>query len=268
MTRGNAAIPLALALGAAISITWVALASANSEIIQGSRLAPLIVGTGRSDSPLLAQRAITREWGESEDSTYKEVEVPGYKSEGWAMAASGVVPGTGQLYLGENSGFVYMLVEAAGWASMLFLRNKADDQKVDSQSYAGSPYDSTSAWNFERYSRATGGDTLGLQHLYAGDPDAFYHQIGYNDLYLDGWSNTPDGNRSQYQSLDNEYQTSVRRSRYAAGAIILNHVVSALDALHAAREHNLPLKQNLQLKVGGRLTPRGANVNLALETRF
>jgi hypothetical protein len=257
-----------LALGVLATQRAGIAAPASADIIQGSRLAPLIVGTGKSDSPLLAQRSIVREWGESEDSTYKEVEVPGYKSEGWAMVASAAVPGTGQLYVGENSGFIYLLVEAAGWASMLFLRDRADQQKVDSQTYAGSPYDSTSAWNFSRYSRATGGDTLGLQQLYAGDPDAFYHQIGYNDLYADGWSNTADGNRNEYQSLESDYQSSVRKSRYAAGALILNHVVSALDALHAAREHNLPLKQNLQLKVGGNLSPRGPNVNLSLEARF
>ena len=185
----------------------------------------------------------------------------------WPLG-SAAVPGTGQLYLGERSGFVYLLVEAAGWASMLFLRDKADQQKVDSQNYAGSPYDSTSAWNFSRYARTTGADTQDLQQLYAGDPDAFYHQIGFNDLYQSGWNDTPDANRSEYQAMESDYQTSVKKSRYAAGAIVLNHVVSAIDALHAAREHNVPLRQNLQLKVGGGLSPRGANMTLALERRF
>ena len=257
-----------VALAAVASIGVSRAHPAGASTIQSSLLAPRIITAGKSDSPLLAQRSITREWGASEDSTYKVVEVPGYKSEGWAMMFSATVPGTGQLYVGENSGFLYLAIEAIGWASMIALRNKADQQKQDSQTYAGSPYDSTSAWNFSRYSHATGQDTGSLQNLYAGDPDAFYHQIGSNDLYAQGWSNTPGANRSEYQSLEDEYQSSVRRSRYAAGALILNHVVSALDALHAARMHNLPLTQNLHLKMGGGLTPRGANLSLALEGRF
>jgi len=260
---------LALAGAALLALSsGRAWSSTGASSIQSSLLAPRLITAGSSDSPLLAQRVITREWGESEDSSYRSVEVPGYKSEGWAMMMSAAVPGTGQLYVGEHSGFIYLLVEVVGWASLVVLRDRADQQKQDSQTYAGSPYDSTSAWNFNRYNRATGQDTLALAQLYAGDRDAFYHQIGFNDLYSAGWSNSYDANRSQYQSLEDDYQSSVKKSRYAAGAIILNHVVSAIDALHAARTHNLPLTQNLRLRMGGGLTPRGANLRLALEGRF
>ena len=57
-----------------------------------SELAPAVL-QGAKDVPQLwlAQRSIDRQWGASDDSTYKTIDIPGYKSEGWAMMMSAVV---------------------------------------------------------------------------------------------------------------------------------------------------------------------------------
>src|SRR5207247_2336461 len=58
----------------------------------GSVLAPrLLEGTERPEL-ILAQRVIERSWGLSEDSTYVELSIPDWKSEGWAFLLSGAVP--------------------------------------------------------------------------------------------------------------------------------------------------------------------------------
>ena len=66
-----------------------------------SELAPSVLHGARDVPELwLAQRTIDRDWGLSEDSTYRTVDIQGYKSEGWAMIMSAALPGTGQLYVG------------------------------------------------------------------------------------------------------------------------------------------------------------------------
>lgn len=216
---------------------------------------------------LLAQRVLSREWGASDDTHYVEIEVPGYKSEGGAMALSALVPGAGQYYVGEGSGWWFLLAEAASWTARVVFDQQADDRRDDAPQFAGSPEDPASHWSFARYYAATNADTLALRELYAADPEAFYHAVGFDDRYRTGWS---DGgaSRGSFQDLDQKFQNGLKRVRYATGAIILTHVVAALDALHAAREHNLPLERNLHLKLNGSLGSEGERMTLALERKF
>ena len=222
---------------------------------------------GRED--WLAQRVITREWGASDDTNYVEVEVPGYRSEGWALVLSSIVPGAGELYVGEGSGWVFLLAEAGAWTARILLDHRADEHRDDAAKFAGSPYGASSQWSMARWAAATTNpDTLSLQQLYAGDADTFYHRIGADDRYAAGWES---GNaRSTFLGLETSYQNQRRSAWYAGGAIILVHVVSALDALHAARDHNTPLQRNLRLKLGGTIDPSGESMALVLglERRF
>ena len=222
---------------------------------------------GRED--WLAQRVITREWGASDDTNYVEIEVPGYRSEGWALVLSSIVPGAGELYVGEGSGWVFLLAEAGAWTAHVLLDRRADEHRDDAAKFAGSPYAAASSWSFARWSAATTNpDTLSLQQLYAGDAEAFYHRVGADDRYAAGWSSGDA--RSTFLGLETSYQNQRRSVWYATSAIILVHVASALDALHAARDHNTPLQRNLRLKLGGTIDPSGESMALVvgLERRF
>jgi len=219
-----------------------------------------------SPAEVLAQRVITREWGASEDTNYVEVEVSGWKSDGWAMTLSGLVPGAGELYVGEGSGWFFLLGEAAAWTARVLLDHRADDRHGDGARFAGSPESPASAWSYVRYAQATHGDTLSLQQLFAGDRDSFYHRVGYDDAFSAGWSSN--AARDQYRSFESAYQSARRRAWYATGAIVLVHVASSLDALHAAREHDLPLQRNLKLKLGGSIDANGETMAVALERKF
>ncbi len=279
--RGRA---LAAAFAAALALAGALAGSdpAAAGSIQGSPLALATVRLARPEAPaaadparftvepgpLLAQRVITREWGPSDDSVYVEYSLPGYKSEGGAMLFSALVPGAGQLYVGEGSGWLFVAAEVAGWVSRWAFRERAKDFRDESLGYAGSPYDSTSNWSFLRYARATNGDTLELQRLYAGDRDAFFHLIGFDERFKHGWKSDAFVVRDAYQILEKKYQRHLKRARYATGAVILTHVAAALDALHAARKNNFPLQRNLRLRLEGSLGPDGEAVSFALERRF
>jgi hypothetical protein len=256
-----------VALGLVFTLAGAGAASAGE--IQGSRLAPRVVRADRVDSGLMAQRVIEREWGISEDSTYREVDVRGYRSEGWAMAMSGVVPGAGQFYVGETGGgFLFLLAEVAGWTSLVLFRENTGSLHDQSHAFAGPPGVPSSTWSFARYELAGGQDTNDLMQLYNADPDAFYHRVAYDDRYRAGWAYNPEVNRDDFRSIEKRWQRSAQRERFAIAALMFNHVWSALDALKAARDHNAPLERNLHLKMNSSLQSDGPAMTLALERSF
>ena len=188
--------------------------AASSAAPRGSALAlPLVTGTSRPEL-LLAQRTIDRSWGPSDDSTYHEVNVPGWKSEGGAMAFSFLIPGAGQMYAGEKSGVLFMIGEAIGIYEVFALLNSADEWDKKARTYAGNPYDSTSTWSFDSYQQRTGSSTADLQALYAADPSLFYYRIGEDPSLAPGWVDYSGGLESR-----STFTTYRRRCRGAAQAL-------------------------------------------------
>lgn len=265
-----------------ISVLAASLAApARAELESFSRLAteklaPPAAGGAvltADDAPRLwiAQRTIVREWGPSEDSVYVVVDLPGYKSEGWAMAMSGALPGTGQLYSGEGSGWWFLLGEIAGWTGRQLYLNKADRYAGDAARFVGDPHDSSSAWSFARYQAATGGATDYLETLWNVDRDAYYAALRRDSQYLRGFAGAqPSKTLAAFVDLRQNRDRSLVRSRYVETALILNHLYAAWDALRAARFHNLPLRsrEGTRLQLGQRWGEDGAEWRAALVRSF
>jgi hypothetical protein len=256
------ALPVVLALVAAVLCGGVCAAA-----IPGSALAlPMLDGSG-VPRLTIAQRTITRAWGPSEDSTYVEVDVPDWKSEGFAAAASALVPGSGQWYVGESSALWFMIAEVAGWTAHFVFKDHAEEYRSDAETFAGNPADSASTWSFDRWEATTGDNSVDLRRVYNADPDAFYHNIAYDPVYTPGWEADTEASRLSYKSIYDQSQRYEKRARYAGGALWINHLVAAVDALHAARVHNLPIRNNLTLKVNSGWSA-GPRVRATLERKF
>jgi len=235
-----------------------------------SELAPAVL-QGAKDVPelWLAQRSIDRQWGLSDDSTYKTVDIPGYKSEGWAMMMSAVVPGTGQLYVGEASGWLFLVAEVAGWTGHFLVHDRAQGLSHDAANYVGDPTDSSSTWSFARYTAATGGEATQLETLWMHDRDAFYQALASDAQFKDGFKG-PDqvATYSTYSDIRQSSQDRFKQVHYLDVALLLNHVVAAFDAVRAARAHNVPLQRNTDLKLGGGLKHGQPELHATLTRRF
>jgi hypothetical protein len=230
---------------------------------EAPRWSPTLAATG---SALLAQRTIDREWGLSDDSIYVEVDLPGYKSEALAMSLSAILPGSGQLYVGERSGWLFAALEAAGWGGWWWQRREADRLNGDAAAIAGAPDDPASAWSFQRWADATESDPGALAALYAADRDAFYNAIATDPAYGAGWSNA--AAQLEFSTLRARADTRRETSRIYATALWVNHLIAAVDALRAARFHNLPLGENLRVRVGSRGARGRAGMTMAVEVKF
>lgn len=250
-----------LALGAAVP---------PARAIETSELAiPKLHGASEVPDLWLAQRSIDREWGVSEDSTYKTIDVKGWKSEGLAMTLSGVLPGAGHLYVGENSGWAYLLGEAAGWFGRFQARKRGDQARDLAAKIIGDPTNPASWWSFERYAANTGDNAAELRVLWEKDRDAFYELLSNDARYRFGFGTSDQSSAFEnYHDTHELSQKRYRQARYAEIALWANHVVAAFDALRAARLHNMPLRHNLDLQLGGRMGAGGPRLRAAVVKRF
>jgi hypothetical protein len=235
----------------------------------GSSLALPILAVGEEPSLWLAQRSIDRAWGPSvEESVYVDLEAPGWKSPGLAVGLSGLVPGAGQFYVGERTGWIFAALEVAGWVSYAVFRNRGDDRVAAAESYAGVPTDSTSQWAFQRFQATTGQSTAELEAVYAADPEAFYDMIGRDDRLLTGWSGNSNQTRDTYWTQRQDGELQLKHARITGQLLWLNHVVSAFDAFRAARVHNIPLERNLELELKTGWKGGGPALALTLQRKF
>jgi hypothetical protein len=251
----------------ALSLALACTATAAHAILPGSRLAlPVSTMPGQG---LLAQRVIDREWGLADDSTYQEVDVPGWKSEGGAMALSAILPGAGHLYLGESSGWAYLLVETAGWVEQRLAVRDAARRADDASAFIGDPYDSTSGWSLVRYRSRGGSETDYLERLWAGDREAYYRTLMTEPALLGGFIGVDPANAlSRFVGLRGERDSKLVFSRRMETLLWLNHLVSAVDAVRAARVHNLPLRQQYELRLGQKVRHGRPEFRAALVRRF
>jgi hypothetical protein len=263
------------ALGLALLLAGGALLDAGTAgaVIRGSALAlPLLADHGRLQLSL-AQRAIGRSWGLSEDSSYSEVEVPEWRSAGLAAGFSAVVPGAGQLYAGEGGAVWFALAEVAGWTANRIYLHKAQTERDRSAGFAGDPTLPSSAWSFDRFGNSSTAPgkvalALELEAIWAKDRQAFYEMIARNPTYLAGWSGESAAKRSEFLGIRDALRGYFDRASAAGHVLWLNHLIAALDALRAARLHNLVLQNNLELKLRSSWQGGRPAIMAALVRRF
>jgi hypothetical protein len=227
-------------------------------------LALLRVEGGTQPELVIAQRAIEREWPTPGDPGVRVV--AGERSELGAMALSAAVPGAGQAYAGSLRGLYFAAAEVAGWVGWMVLRNRGDDLRDEARALVGSPEDSASAWSFDRFEGSGQGDADYLRALYAADLEAFEDAIARDPRYAAGWATAEA--QAQFSSLRQGSDRRFSQSRIAEGALWVNHVVAALDALRAARLHNLPLRSGFELKANGGWRGGRPGFVVAVERRF
>jgi hypothetical protein len=243
-----------------VGTTLLACACVASELA-----VPLIA----RERPILvvAQRAIDREWGPSDDSVYVEVDVPQWRSETGAAALSAVVPGAGQIYAGqERRGLVMLVAEIGGWTARQVWRHRGRALRTDARAYAGSPLDASSRWSFQRWTAATHQDPSELSALYYGDREAFDQKIANDPLYRSGWAS--EDARSEFGGLRRTSDARYRNARYTSAALWIHHLLSAFDALQIARLHNLPLGRDVGLGVRTGWDHGDPALVASLEARF
>ncbi len=185
---------------------------------------------------------------------------------------SAIVPGAGQLALGQNRGWIYLGVEGAAWFSNFALRSAGNQSEEDYKEFADGH------WGWDRYESGEDcGEGLGpvdyeaehaaLVDAYDNSRDDFYDDIGGLDIYACGWD--MQSNRSRYEGMRDDADTLFRSARYALTVAFLNHLVSAIDAAKSASNRRKAMEREYSWDWQVQPTPRGdLAVKVELFRRF
>jgi hypothetical protein len=107
-----------------------------------------------------------------------------------------------------------------------------------------------------------------MRALFERDRGVFYDRIAHDPRFLAGWAGDPAATRNTFTELRDHADDRLRFARYASYLVLINHAVAGFDALRAARLHNRPLQERVQLRLGGGRYEGGSELTAALETRF
>ncbi len=184
----------------------------------------------------------------------------GLKSPSRAFLLSAVIPGTGEFYTGAKRGLLFVAAEIAFWTTYFVLHGQAEDTKEDYVQFVDShivfeedsPVNSTETWTLEDYEHATQSDNW--HYVYTESNGKPVDRVGkyyWDDLPQDLIDEPGGVPLSESQSLMRVEAYSKRGSmndkfknaKVFLGLVILNHIVSAVDARIAAAIHNDRISQ-------------------------
>lgn len=260
--------PVCLVVCGFVMLVWSTASRCEPTELDGRvSLELAMLGDARVPELLLAERAIERQWGQSEDSVYTTLDVPDWRSEGAALAMSSAIPGLGQAYVGEKfRGLLFAAAEVAGWTANLLWSHRGDDLQNQAADYAGIPSDSTSRWSFTRWEEATGQPAVEMRALYVGDRDVFFDRLAHDPTYMPGWTGT--GEQGEFEQLRDKADDRLRYARHASTVIWINHIAAGVDALRLARLHNIQLRSNLGLRLDPSMNHRRPGFMATLTRNF
>jgi len=210
----------------------------------------LVSASGVAQSPRLTHQQISRDLFSAElpraaMQQAVDGQAPSKKSVGLAALYSLLVPGMGELYAeGFGSGKYFLIAEGGLWITYAAFEIHGNDLRDGARSFAS----------------ARAGVTLG------GQDDQFFVDVGnfltmdeYNDkrlrdrepekLYSAGsgqyWRWDSEDSRLTYREQRISSEDMYNNRKFVGAAIIINHVVSAINAARAAISYNSSLEKSL-----------------------
>lgn len=168
----------------------------------------------------------------------QDVEAPEKKSVFKALIYSLALPGAGEAYVGATGwSKIFLSVEALGWGLFISNRLNRDWRLQDSQSFAVEHARVNSDGKDDDFWLSIGKyDNLyeyNEQRRRDRNVNAIYAETAANYWQWDSKSNrlAYDWKRIQAKQLEN-------RETYFVGGLVLNHIISAINAMRLARAHN------------------------------
>ncbi len=165
------------------------------------------------------------------------------KRPGLALLLSATIPGMGQLYVGTHlRAGIYLGVEAAGWFGWNRLRGQGKDLEEEYKELADQ------FWDYARWKESScfaEGGTHNIDETPQGNAvenDEYYENIGKYEQFNCGWESAVQGSRTadrnHYLDLRDDSNTKFRRASNFGTIVMLNHVLSAIDAVWSAKRTN------------------------------
>ncbi|MBN1231866.1 MAG: hypothetical protein JXA60_00740 [Candidatus Coatesbacteria bacterium] len=157
-----------------------------------------------------------------------------------AMLFSMIIPGSGELYCNNDSGYFFMMLELGLVGSYFIYHKKGLDKQIEYRKFGDRH------WNKERYKEnaEAQGDEEAMEKeadLPSEKDSRYYDMIGKEDAFSYGWDS--DKSRQDYNSKMDESKNQLKIASICVGVTIINHVFSAINALRSTKRFNSRIKE-------------------------
>ncbi|MCL4539196.1 MAG: hypothetical protein M1378_06290 [Bacteroidetes bacterium] len=180
------------------------------------------------------------------------------KSPALAALASFMVPGLGELYAGRyDVGKYSTIAEVSLWvfytATQLYSNQVRNDAINYAKIYAGADVSGKSSQFFVNIGNFLNTQDYNIKKIHDGDYGNLYSSASYQ------WQWQSDAERGRFKALRIKADEYLNYGRYTAAVIILNHLVSAIDAARLTANFNASATSSLNNTPG----TEGIYLNLA-----
>jgi len=194
----------------------------------------------------------------------------GKKSAGLAILYSLLLPGMGELYAdGYDSGKYFTIAEGVLWGTYIGMSVHASNQEDNYKAYATSNASiNTSGKNDDYYSTISQFENIDEYN----DQKALernFNQMYDTETFFWKWQSTED--RRTYRSMWSSSEQTTNDLRFVVGAMLLNRVVSAINAARLVGAYNKRIDEELSWNVSVGLKQTAnlpASLNLSFQTTF
>ena len=172
------------------------------------------------------------------------------KSPGIAIIYSLLLPGMGELYAGSySSGKYFTIAEGALWASYIGFNSYGNWQKDNYKSFAVSNGGITEANKNDDYYANIGLYSSVNEFNDAKALDRNFAEMYDTQKYYWNWNGD---DRKAYRGMWLASEHSFNNIRFVVGAMIVNRIISAINAVRLVSKYNKNLEENLgwNLSVG------------------
>ena len=224
-----------------MKIILISILILTSSIMAQQRSASLLIlkselSTENNSNPLISKSVIINE-GDVQK-----------KSAGLAIIYSLLLPGMGELYAdGYNSGKYFTIAEGALWGTYIGMSIYANNKEDDYKSFATSSGSVNPEGKDEDYFATIGEfqsvDSYNDQQALDRNFDSMYDR----EQFFWKWQTTED--RKTYRNMWLSSEQTFNDLRFVVGAMILNRIASAINAVRLVSAFNSRLEEDLSWNV-------------------
>jgi hypothetical protein len=179
------------------------------------------------------------EWGVASTAPKAEDQTVGYKSPSRAVLYSLLLPGLGEIYIGDSrtKAVGFLAAEVGIWSSFIYFKKLEDWKRDDYIELAVVCADIDPSGKDDFFFDMVGfygsrDDYNKVSRVYSR-ANPFYPETPEWD-----WQWQDDDCRQQYRDLKNDSKTAKRNANFALGAAALNRAISMIFAWRSSRGHN------------------------------
>jgi len=170
-------------------------------------------------------------------------QIEGKKSAGLAILYSVLLPGMGELYAGDYSTGKYLTIaDGVFWGFVAGFNIYGNYEKNNYQSYAEAYGNVNLEEKNDDYWATIGDYTDVNQFNTIQELNRDYNMVYSTETHYWKWEN--EVARKDYRSAWSSSEQAYNNVRFAVGALVLNRIVSAINAVRIVARHNNALKES------------------------